>query len=61
MLIYCIWDVAGLKSEIEKKELRKKAEEYLNRAEKLKKIVKSQEGLCGMYMDSQCVPHVIAP
>lgn len=36
---------AGLRSELEKKELRMKAEEYLNRAEELKKIVKSQEGL----------------
>jgi hypothetical protein len=33
-----------LKSEAEKKELRKKAEEYLNRAEELKHMVKSQEG-----------------
>lgn len=48
---------SGLKSEEEKKDVRKKAEEYLSRAEELKRIVKSQEGIliyCTIAYDMQC-------
>ena len=34
------------KSEVEKKDLRKKAEEYLSRAEQLKQMIKDNEGSC---------------
>lgn len=34
----------GIKDESGKKDLRKKAEEYLNRAEQIKEMIKSQDG-----------------
>lgn len=34
----------GVKGDSEKKELRKKAEEYLNRAEQIKELIKNQDG-----------------
>ena len=35
----------GIKDESGKKDLRKKAEEYLNRAEQIKEMIKSQDGV----------------
>ena len=35
---------AAVKDESEKKELRKKAKEYLNRAEQIKELIKNQDG-----------------
>ena len=35
----------AIKDEKEKKELRKKAEEYLNRAEEIKELLKNQDGM----------------
>ncbi len=36
--------VAGVKEESGKKDLRKKAEEYLKRAEQIKELIKNQDG-----------------
>ena len=36
--------VAGVKDESGKKDLRKKAGEYLNRAEQIKELIKNQDG-----------------
>jgi hypothetical protein len=36
--------VAGVKDESGKKDLRKKAEEYLKRAEQIKELIKNQDG-----------------
>ena len=41
-MILCL---AECKSEVERKEMRKKAGEYLDRAEQLKKILKDFEGI----------------
>lgn len=46
---------AACKLEDDKKELRKKAEEYLKRAEDLKKLIKQKEGhYCVKVLPSTC-------
>ena len=44
------------KSEVEKKDLRKKAEEYLSRAEQLKQMIKDNEGSCQSVSVGNYVP-----